>query len=227
MVYITGDVHGEWERFKAKDIRRLKAGDTLIICGDFGFIWDGGKKEQAVLKKMEKLPFTVAFLDGCHENFVLLEQYPVENWNGSPVHRICRNVVHLMRGNIYTIENRTFFVFGGGHSQDYEIRRETPHWWEQERPSHAEIKQAIANLEAYHHKVDYILTHEPPASLKDCLGVDVFQRLEIHTFFEDIIRICQYRKWFFGKCHLDRYIPMKYFAVFNRVLPVTVKDVDV
>jgi hypothetical protein len=226
MVYITGDMHGEWDRFKAKDMRRLKAGDVLIVCGDFGFLWDGSRKERGVLKRIEALPFTVAFLDGCHENFDLLERCPVEEWNGGTVHRVGKNIVHLMRGNVFSIEKRTFFVFGGGHSQDYEFRRETPHWWEQERPTHQEIKTAIHNLAEYHNKVDYIITHEPPASLKDCLGVDVFQRLEIHTFFEDIIRVCNYRKWFFGKCHIDKYIPVKFFAVFDKVLPVTVRDTD-
>ncbi|MBE6848831.1 MAG: hypothetical protein E7502_02870 [Ruminococcus sp.] len=227
MVYITGDMHGEWERFKDKQMRQLKAGDTLIVCGDFGFLWDGSKRETAVLRKIAMLPFTVAFLDGCHENFDLLERYPLEEWNGGPVHRIATNLVHLMRGNVYTIENQTYFVFGGGHSQDYEFRCNTQNWWEQEHPTHQEIKSAIHTLAQHENRVDYVLTHEPPASLKDCLGVDVLQRLEIHTFFEDIIRVCQYRKWFFGKCHIDRYIPMKFFAVFEQVLPVTVKDTDI
>ncbi len=226
MVYVTGDLHGEWDRFKSKAMRRLKADDILIVCGDFGFIWNGTRQERAVLRKMATLPFTIAFLDGCHENFELLENYPIEEWMGGPVHRIQPNVVHLMRGEIYTIHNRTFFVFGGGHSQDYEFRKGTTHWWPQEQPTHAEIKQAIHNLAQYQNTVDYILTHEPPASLKDCLGVDVFQRLEIHTFFEDVIRVCRYRKWFFGKCHIDRYIPVKFFAVFDQVLPITVKDTD-
>ncbi|MBR2912962.1 MAG: hypothetical protein IKC40_03460, partial [Oscillospiraceae bacterium] len=158
--------------------------------------------------------------------FDLLDRYPVEGWNGGPIHRIQSNVVHLMRGHVYTIEKRTFFTFGGGHSQDIEFRRDTQNWWEQEQPTHAEIKRAIHSLAEYENRVDYIITHEPPASLKDCLGVDVFQRLEIHTFFEDIIRVCQYRKWFFGKRHIDKYIPVKFFAVFDQVLPVTVKDTD-
>ncbi len=225
MVYVTGDMHGEWDRFKDKSIRRLRKDDTLLICGDFGFIWDDSRKEKQALKKMSELPFTVAFLDGCHENFDLLEQYPKEVWNGGKIHRIAPNIVHLKRGQIFKIENRTFFVFGGGHSQDYEYRSPET-WWKQERPTHKEVTTAVANLQKYHNKVDYILTHEPPGVLKDCLGVDAAQRLEIHTFFEDIVRACSYRKWFFGKCHLDRYIPVRFFAVFSQVLPVTVRDTD-
>ncbi|MDE5768574.1 MAG: metallophosphoesterase [Oscillospiraceae bacterium] len=225
MVYVTGDMHGEWERFKSKDMKKLKKGDVLMICGDFGFLWDNSRKEKQILQKMEALPFTVAFLDGCHENYDLLLSYPEETWNGGKIHRIAPNIIHLMRGQIFTIENRTFFTFGGGHSQDYEYRT-TETWWKQERPTRKEVETAVANLQKYYNKVDYILTHEPPAMLKDCLGVDVAQRLEIHAFFADMVKACNYRKWFFGKCHIDKYIPVKFFAVFAQVLPVTVKDTD-
>ena len=84
-----------------------------------------------------------------------------------------------------------------------------------------ELTEGAQNLKRLGNKVDIIITHEPPASLKDCLGVDVQQRLEIHAFFEDIIKECDYKKWFFGKCHMDRFIPMKFYAVFQDVLPVT------
>ncbi len=44
MVYVTGDMHGDFERFKLPAMKKLKKGDTLIICGDFGFLWDGSKE---------------------------------------------------------------------------------------------------------------------------------------------------------------------------------------
>ena len=221
MVYITGDTHGDLSKFKNPAFRRLKAGDVLIICGDFGFIWDGSRQEQAVLRKLQEKKFTIAFVDGCHENFDLLEhRYKTVRWRGGLAHLIAPNIFHMMRGEIYTIEQKCFFGFGGGHSQDFEYRKETKNWWRREQPTHQEIRRAIHNLNAHQATVDYIITHEPPASLKDCLGVDVQQRLEIHTFFEDIIQECTYKKWYFGKCHMDRFIPMKFYAVFEQVLPV-------
>ena len=39
-------MHGEMARFEDSRIRKLKKGDTLIVCGDFGFLWDGGAKEE-------------------------------------------------------------------------------------------------------------------------------------------------------------------------------------
>ena len=52
MIYVTGDTHGDITRFKDPQMKKLKKGDTLIICGDFGFIWDNSKKEKADLKKL-------------------------------------------------------------------------------------------------------------------------------------------------------------------------------
>lgn len=220
MIYVTGDTHGDINRFKDPAMKKIKSSDTLIVCGDFGFIWDGSRKERSVLKKLASKNFTIAFVDGCHENFELLESLPVTEWNGGKVHMVAPNIVHLMRGQIYTIEGKQIFAFGGGHSQDYEFRREGDMWWERERPSHDEIREAIRNLAEYGNAVDFIITHEPPASLKDCLNVDVLQRLEVHAFFEDIIKTCSYKKWFFGKCHIDKHIPIKFYAVFNCVTPL-------
>ena len=59
MIYITGDMHGDFSRFKDVKKAHVKKGDTLIVCGDFGFLWNGGKKEEAALHKIGKLPYTV------------------------------------------------------------------------------------------------------------------------------------------------------------------------
>ncbi len=220
MIYVTGDTHGDAERFKDSAFKKLKRGDTLVICGDFGFIWDGSRHERAVLKRLSEKGYTIAFVDGCHENFDLLEKIPVSQWHGGMARLIMPNIVHLMRGQIYELENKRIFTFGGGHSQDYDFRRDSSNWWPREQPSHDEIIEAMRNLDSVSNKVDYIITHEPPASLKDCLGVDVFQRIEVHAFFEDVIKNCKYQKWFFGKCHIDKHIPIKFYAVFNDVIPL-------
>ena len=51
LVYITGDMHGDLSRFKNPIFKKMKAGDVLIVCGDFGFIWDGSRQEKQNLKK--------------------------------------------------------------------------------------------------------------------------------------------------------------------------------
>ena len=97
MVYITGDIHGDFSRFTSPAAKRLKAGIFLAVCGDFGFFWDDSKQERRLRDKLEKLPYTIAFLDGRHENFTLLDQYPVTEWNGGRVQEVAKNLLHLMR----------------------------------------------------------------------------------------------------------------------------------
>ena len=41
MVYVTGDTHGDPERLSKSALKCLNEGNTLIVCGDFGFIWKG------------------------------------------------------------------------------------------------------------------------------------------------------------------------------------------
>lgn len=45
MIYVTGDTHGEFKRLGSKDFSG-GPGDYLIVCGDFGGIWDDSHQEQ-------------------------------------------------------------------------------------------------------------------------------------------------------------------------------------
>ena len=218
MIYITGDTHGDFSRFKDSITRKIKRDDTLIVCGDFGFIWDGSRAENQILKNLGKKKYNVLFVDGCHENFTLLEQYPDISWNGGTARHISGNLVHMKRGQVYTIEGKKFFTFGGGHSQDIDIRRETHTWYEQEQPTVADVEEGVRNLVAHDGTVDYIITHEPPQSLKKCLDLDMLHRLETDTFFEQLITDCNFKKWFFGKCHMNKIIPPKFYALFDNVV---------
>ena len=116
MIYLTGDLHGDLERLKSKEFKKLKKGDTLIVCGDFGFLWNGSKKESAILKKLNKLKYRILFIEGTHDNLELIGQYPVETWNGGRVRRIFEKVLKLERGSVFTIEGKKLFAFGGGES---------------------------------------------------------------------------------------------------------------
>ena len=72
MVYLTGDTHGDIDRFKHGKLRWLGKRDTVVVLGDFGFVWDGSKEEQKKLDWLRKRPYTLLFLDGSHENYDLL-----------------------------------------------------------------------------------------------------------------------------------------------------------
>ena len=95
--------------------------DYVIICGDFGGVWnrfEENKYEKHWMDWLEKHPFTTLFCEGNHENFDRLYNYPVEKWNGGNVHKIRPSVIHLMRGQVFQLCGKKFFVFGGAKSHD-------------------------------------------------------------------------------------------------------------
>ena len=121
MIYATGDLHGNALRFQPEYVpeqAEMTKDDYMIVCGDFGFVWNGEKTDDAQLGKLEALPFTVLFVDGNHENFDALNEYPIEQWRGGTVHRIRPHVLHLMRGQAFELQGRTFFTMGGAQSHD-------------------------------------------------------------------------------------------------------------
>ena len=107
----------------------------------------------------DEKPYHVLFIDGNHENHKALDTYPIVHWNGGRAHLIGNNILHLMRGEIFSIDNKTFFCMGGGRSVDAYLRKEGKTWWPQEMPSKQDYDYAIDNLSNANFKVDYILSH--------------------------------------------------------------------
>ena len=91
MLYVTGDTHGNINRFSAKELRKLKKGDTLFVCGDFGFIWDNSPQEKKNLKKLSSKKYTICFIDGTHENFDLLKEYKLGTYKGGLARNLMLN----------------------------------------------------------------------------------------------------------------------------------------
>lgn len=218
MIYVTGDLHGEIERFQSKAFRKLKKNDYLIVCGDFGFLWDGSKKEEKLLKWIGKRRYHVLFIEGTHDNLDLLYRYPVSEWNGAEVRIISGNLKHLSRGEIVHIEERSIFVFGGGESTDLEGREQR--WWIKELPTLEEIDQARQRLIRHDHKIDYIITHQSSYRTKQFLTRKDEEPNVLDIFFNEVREKCQYHRWFFGSYHINKRIPPKDMALYDAVVPI-------
>lgn len=217
MVYITGDLHGDISRLEKMNLKKY---DTLIVCGDFGFIWDDSELEKKYIKKISKLPYMILFVDGTHENFDLLKKYPEKDFAKSQARQITDNIYQLLRGHIYEIDGHTFFTFGGGESVDKEIRQAYNNYWPEELPTVNEMKNAVANLDKVNRKVDYIITHEPSARVKGLFCDKIDNINTLNRFFDDVSKQVQYKKWFFGSVHKDRQVPPNYMAMFTSVLSI-------
>lgn len=219
MILITGDIHGDISRFSDKKIRRLKKGDTLIVCGDFGLVWDGSEKEKKLLKKLGKRRYSILFTEGAHENFDVLEKYPTEMWNGGLTRVISGNLRQLIRGHIFDIGGKKVFAFGGGSGEENggsaPCSEETALRYE--RPSEAEISESDARLSAAGKTVDYIVSYEPPASIADFLGYGVSSADGVGVYLDTVRHEIRFGMWFFGKYHINKPVPPCFTAVFDSV----------
>ena len=223
MIYVTGDTHGDPERLSRAALKPLRDGDTLIVCGDFGYLWDGSRREQKLLQKLSRKKIEICFIDGAHENFSLLEACPVVNYRGGKARRIAPNIHHLMRGQLFEIEGRTVFAFGGGENPDLELKddgeldRRRP-----EVPTGEEMREGIENMDRVGYMVDYIVTHEPPAGVRAFLTLSQSTAPTVSAlgaYFDELSVQAHYKKWFFGSLHMDKSISASSVCVFEKLIP--------
>jgi len=213
-IYITGDIHSNPERLSNKNFKRqgllpLTKGDIVLLCGDFGLPWAMDKYDKHWLEWLSERPATVAFVDGNHENFDLLSNFPVKNWNGGKVHEILPNVLHMMRGEVFDIEGYSVLTFGGAESQDIVRRKEGVSWWAQEIFSQVELQNLTRNLETVNYKVDLVLTHTAPQKFikpkEKELCLDWSNRIKdlVCQMLSRLENDLTYQMWYFGHFHFN------------------------
>lgn len=247
MIFITGDVHGRPDRFSSSNFRkgnRLGKDDYMIVCGDFGCIWTGDPYEQYRLDRLEELPFTLLFITGNHENYDIIESYPVSEWHGGKVQFIRPHVIHLMRGQVFDIEGKTFFTMGGAECHDlwngvldpadpnfiaksialqlngefFRVKGES--WWPQEIPTEEDYEEGRKNLRAHGMKVDYVLSHCAPTKLQEelvpVLHHGEYPRNSLTDFLQEVSEKTEFRKWYFGHYHVNKTMG-RYNVLYERI----------
>lgn len=241
-IIVTGDIHGNpFQRLNVENFPEGKTftkEDYVIILGDFGLVWDDSAMEHSCLDWLENKPWTTLFIDGNHENYDLLNKFPIEEWGSGRVQKIRSSVIHLLRGEVYDIGGYKFLAMGGARSHDIQdgilevgdprikiwkkddfklFRINHISWWEEEIPNEEERKNALKNLAENDYKVDYILTHEAPSS--DVILMDhlLYHPDEYSKWLEmEIRQKVKYKKWFFGHYHLNLDVNEKETCLFER-----------
>ena len=194
-IYVTGDIHGVPRRLSTSifpEQKEMTRNDYVIILGDFGLVWSGDKEEAYWLKWLAEKPFTILFVDGNHENFDMLNTFPIIDFHRGKAHKIKDNIYHLMRGYVFDIDGKKFFAFGGARSHDikdgilhpsaYEpkkfkvIRRTWRRknkkfrikgisWWQDELPTEEEMSRGIVSLKEVNMNVDFVISHCAPQEI--------------------------------------------------------------
>jgi len=244
-IYITGDIHGDLQRFRPEMFSEQKAltkEDILLVTGDFGCVWFGDERDNEDLDWLERRSFTTAFVTGNHENYDVLRRYPLEMWRGGNIRRIRPSVILLERGQIFNLDGKRFFTMGGASSHDIQdgileaddpLLKETCRrldardamyrinhlsWWKEELPSEEEYRTARANLDRAGWEVDYIITHCCPSSIQDIFSGGLYQRDALTDFFDEVSWQCQFKYWFFGHYHENIVIEKKYVMLYEQII---------
>jgi len=227
LIYITGDTHIPIDVHKLSvanfpEQKNLTKNDFVIICGDFGGVWNRSVEEQYWVNWLNRKSFTTLFVDGNHENFAMLNKYPVSEWNGGLVQQIKPSIYHLMRGQIFTIDGYKIFTMGGAKSHDKIFRKEGRSWWPEEMPSRREYDTALENLDEHKWNVDIILTHCIADSIQYRIA-DWYSHDKLTNFLETVKLDCKYDKWYFGHYHINKDIDEKHTALYDWIIPINKK----
>lgn len=254
-VYVTGDIHGNPMRlstssfYEQKEFSGNKDENIVIVLGDFGLIWNRNgetNEEKYWLDWLENKPFTTIFVDGNHECFTRLYQYPEKEWRGGKVHEIRPHVLHLMRGEVFTIEEKKFFAFGGASSHDIQdgildvndedwidkanelrkfgktmFRVKGLSWWEEELPTDDEMEHGLKVLKKNDNVVDYIITHSPSTSELYLMGGKGVYEMDILTNYLEEVKISvDYKRHLFGHMHMNYAVNDKDICLYEQIVRI-------
>ena len=168
--------------------------DKVVVLGDFGLVWSLPnekyyKQEQNYFKQFTQKPYQLLFLDGNHDNHLLLNQLPIKDYcNGKVGVAYSDNygeVLYLKRGEVYLFDNKKYLVLGGATTHSYLEEKDGLNWWKEETLQLKDVKNCLKNLKKHNFEVDYVLTHTCPSFV----GLKLYNQLEKpkepKTFYEE------------------------------------------
>jgi len=212
-IFVVGDIHGNPKIVSTKKFpegKELTKQDVVIFLGDFGLYWSNPPSGNEVYWRewLNNKPFTVAFLDGNHENFNMINSFEeIPKWGGTVGKDPHFDIFHLKRGHVYNINQKSIFTLGGALSIDKAYRTENKSWWAEEQHSKEEETRALDNLDKVNWEVDHVLTHTCPDDIVqwflDSPNSSKFND-PVSRFLSFIDNRLSFKLWSFGHMHNDR-----------------------
>ena len=174
----------------------------------------------------------------------LQQGYPRKQWHGGYVRELRPSVFMLERGYIFVIDGKNCFAFGGASSHDiqdgildpaafpdeasfkqaYKAKRgqmfrvRGVSWWDEEMPSQEEMERGRQNLQAFKGKIDYVFSHDAPASDKIYLGYSKID--DLNRYLESLKDEMTYDKWFYGHLHDNRIVYENHYLLYEQIIRI-------
>lgn len=219
MIYITGDIHGRLDPiYDLYQKYSPTKDDIVVILGDVGVNYYGGRKDLNIKKQMEQMSCIFFCIHGNHENRPQnIPSYKEKEWNGGRVlyEDDFPNILFPVDGDIFELAGKKCIVIGGAYSVDKYYRQLRGwHWWADEQPSEA-IKQYVEKQLA-ENKIDVIFSHTCPSKYTpiECFlsGIDQ-SKVDDSTelWLDDIENKTEYQAWYVGHWHTNKDIDKLHF----------------
>lgn len=221
MVYITGDTHGQFQRIELFcQVMQTTKTDTMIILGDAGFNYYGGKRDATVKSYANAFPIRLFCIHGNHEiRPQNIPSYKETDFCGGRVlyEPEYPDILFAIDGEVYELDGYRCIVIGGAYSVDKFYRLEKGYgWWLDEQPS-PEIKARVEKkLATIGNEVDIVLTHTCPRKYEPVeTFLDFIDQSTVDKSTEDWLdRIegqISYKKWYCGHYHTRKRIDRMQF----------------
>lgn len=204
-VALLGDIHGNTKYLiKALKSARDLGVSVVVQLGDMGIYGDYINTLKGVMKNFPDL--TLLFIDGNHEDFTTLYDYPVSDEDG--VRWFSDNLAHIPRGRRWEWNDKSFVAVGGGISVDRHLRDPYVSWDPRERLSMTELDEITY---WWPDQNDYILAHDAPSEawipgLQSHIFPDVAIADSNHyreTVMSYIGQRLTPRNWYHGHYHIN------------------------
>lgn len=181
---LAGDWHGSYgQAERVIQYAKRHAIPAIVQVGDFG-IWNNDQKFLNKLQyDMEKYGKVLYFIDGNHENFPRLYEYPIVE---DGTRQVRDNIFHLPRGFRWEWSGMSFLALGGAASIDKHFRVEGKSWWAEEAITEEDIAKAQEGG-----KVDVMITHDSPTGAPNAITDDPYgQAMARKNFGGDVLDYC-------------------------------------
>lgn len=216
MVYITGDTHGDFNRYISFASKMQPTGkDIMIVLGDAGLNYYKNKRDNATKKLVNDFPFVTFCIHGNHEiRPQNIETYKTKYFCGGLVwcEEDFPKILFAKDGEIYNFDGYMCMAIGGAYSVDKFYRLANGwSWFSDEQPSD-EIKAYVeSQLKRTENKIDIILSHTCPQKYEP---TEVFLKgldkslvdKTTEEWLDTIEQKINYKKWYCGHFHTRKKI---------------------
>lgn len=215
----VGDLHGEEDTDKLSiekfpEQETMTKEDILFQVGDFGWIWHPigiHERQNKGLQWLASRNYTLAVVPGNHENYDEIFKLPIiEKWGGKVrvLDTGVGEIFFLERGELYLINGKTFWIFGGALSIDQNDRTIGVDYWTQEIPSWLEFNYGMDKLDSVNWTVDYVITHTCPMNIiGDVIHKTIYtegkMKDPVAEYLFEIYKKITFKEWHFGHFHTD------------------------